>query len=358
MHQEGLPFILFNQQFLKVSLMIIGSIAVSMALVPIGIWLAKKWDIIDYPNRTSHTIHSKPTPRSGGIAIYVCVWVMFLVFQLWNYPQIIRIILAGSVIFLFGIRDDQKGMEAVVKLFGQLIAVTILIGFKIRVQFLENPAFAGFIPEYLAIGLDYLITYGWMVGVTNAFNLIDSRDGLAIGISEIISAFFFFAAIVSNQVYLEYILAIIFGVSLGVGYFNKMPAKIFLGDSGSQLLGFLLAAIAIEYHPLDASQASTWFIPILIFGVPIFDTTLVSISRLRKGVPIYKANLDHTFHRISAFGLKEDKAIASIHLAAILSGLIGLVCMYFPPLIANVFFGLWVLIFIGLLFLFERNFDR
>jgi UDP-GlcNAc:undecaprenyl-phosphate GlcNAc-1-phosphate transferase len=125
------------------------------------------------------------------------------------------------------------------------------------------------------------------------FNLVDSMDGLAIGLAAIASAFFMLVTVDAGQESLAYLSAILLGSAVGASYFNIMPARSFLGDAGSQFLGFLLAALAIAYTPPGLPQPSSWFVPILLLAVPIFDTTLVVISRMRQGISIYKADRPH-----------------------------------------------------------------
>jgi UDP-GlcNAc:undecaprenyl-phosphate GlcNAc-1-phosphate transferase len=118
---------------------------------------------------------------------------------------------------------------------------------------------------------------------------------------------------------------------------------LFLGDSGAQLLGFTLAALALSYNPPNLVQASSWFVPILFFSIPIFDTTLVTVSRLRRNLPIYKANRDHTYHRLAALGMSPQLSVLSMHLAAILIDCLAFVALSLPPLWANTLFGLILL---------------
>jgi len=282
--------------------------------------------------------------------------VMILLNRLWHHVEILWIFIPAIVIFSFGLWDDKHGMEAPVKLVGQLLAITILMFFDVRVKFLESSSFFIQLNGTLAYWADIFITYLWMVGITNAFNMVDSMDGLAIGLCEIISAFFFFLSMVSGQSSLAYFSAIIFGVSLSAAFYNRRPAKMFLGDSGAQGLGFMLAAAAIIYHPKVFSQASSWFSPIMFFSVPIFDTSLVTISRMLRGLPFYKANLDHTYHRLVALGWDQNRAVAIMQIGGIVFGLVSICVIYLPPFTANMIFVIWIIIFVALIYLLERTF--
>lgn len=347
---------ILDQNYFDLVLLILFSLFIGLIITPASIWLAKKMDIIDYPGGSAHHIHLKPTPRAGGIAIMLSILVMILFNRLWGHAEILHIFLPAIVIFSFGLWDDKHGMNAITKLIGQIIAVTILIFLDVRVKFLENQTFFIQLDSTLAYWVDVFITYLWMVGITNAFNMVDSMDGLAIGLCQTISAFFLFISLVSGQSSLVYFSAIIFGISWGLAFFNRQPAKTFLGDSGAQSIGFILAAIAIIYHPNAISQASTWFAPILFFSVPIFDTSLVTISRMLRGQPFYKANLDHTYHRLVALGWDQNRAVALMQIAGVVFGFASISVVYLPPFSANVIFALWTIVFIGLIYFLERKF--
>lgn len=346
---------ILDENYFDLAVLIFASILTGLAAGPVGIWIARRLDIIDYPGRTAHQIHQKPTPRAGGIALALAMLVMFLVNRLWVYPEIIQIILPAIIVFTFGLWDDKFGMNAPVKLIGQLVAVTMLILLGVRVQFLENPQFFFRLNDSVAFGLNILITYLWMVGITNATNMVDSMDGLAVGLCQIISAFFIVLAMISGQPFLVILSAILFGVTWGIGFFNRQPAKTFLGDSGAQTLGFVLAAAALIYHPRSPSQASSWFAPILFFSVPIFDTTLVTISRALKKQPFYKANLDHTYHRLVEKGWDASRAVGALHLAGMFGGLLATCAMYLDPLYANAIFAFWAFVFASFIFYFIKS---
>jgi UDP-GlcNAc:undecaprenyl-phosphate GlcNAc-1-phosphate transferase len=186
--------------------------------------------------------------------------------------------------------------------------------------------------------LNMALTLLWMIGITNAFNFVDSMDGLAIGLAAVTSAFFMLVTVDANQPVLSLLSAIILGSSIGLLYFNTLPAHTFIGDSGAQFLGFILAALGIAYTPPGLPQPSSWFVPILLLSVPIFDTSLVVISRLRRRKVFYQAGLDHTYHRLVNLGLPSPRAVLTMHLAAIVSGCLAFMALPLPPLWANAIF--------------------
>ena len=345
-----------NSIYVNAGWICISSLLLALILTPVSIWIAKKAQILDYPGKTSHTIHKNVVPKAGGIAVVLCLSIVSILFGFSNYRTIIVIFLAALVIFLFGLWDDRFSMSAPIKLVGQLFAVSILVINGIRVQFFENPQFFINLTPLIALWIDVFITFFWIIAITNAFNLIDSMDGLALGLAEIITGFFIFSAFISGQQILLLISSALLGLNLGIFFFNRFPAKTFLGDSGAQTLGFILSAIAIIYRPHAESQSSTWFIPIIVFGVPIFDTTLVTISRAIKGIPFYKANLDHTYHRLVGLGWKKNHAVTVMHITAILCGLLAALCVNIKPLIANILFAIWLSIFLTLIIYLEKKF--
>ena len=345
-----------NSIYVNAGWICVSSLLLALILTPVSIWISKKAQILDYPGKTSHTIHKNVVPKAGGIAVVLCLSIVSILFGFSNYRTIIVIFLAALVIFIFGLWDDRFSMSAPIKLVGQLCAVSILVINGIRVQFFENPQFFINLTPFVALWIDVFITFFWIIAITNAFNLIDSMDGLALGLAEIITVFFIFSAFISGQQILLLISSALLGLNLGIFFFNRFPAKTFLGDSGAQTLGFILSAIAIIYRPHAESQSSTWFIPIIVFGVPIFDTTLVTISRAIKGIPFYKANLDHTYHRLVGLGWKKNHAVTVMHISAILCGLLAALCVNIKPLIANILFAIWLSIFLTLIIYLEKKF--
>ena len=194
-----------------------------------------------------------------------------------------------------------------------------------------------------------------IVGITNAFNLIDSMDGLVAGLTFIIASFFTVIVFVAGQILLAQLSGMLIGLSLGLYFYNKPPAHFFLGDSGSQVIGFLLAVIAIMYRPPDLNPESTWFAPILLLGVPIFDTSLVVISRLRRRKPLFQADRAHTYHRLVQRGFSSKQAVFLIHSSALILSFLALLAMFLPPKNAIFLFLLVLLLGSLLVFFFETS---
>ena len=246
------------------------------------------------------------------------------------------------------------GLSAIPKLTGQVLAGVVLIASNVSVHFISSLALPFLLPSIVVL-LDIALTLFWLIGVTNAMNMIDSMDGIAVGVSGITFLFFILATSLSGQVYLTEISIILLGISAGIYFYNITPARLFLGDSGSQTFGFIVAAVAMEYAPRGLSPVSSWFVPILLVGMPIFDTTLVVYSRIRRGLPFYQANLDHTYHQLIAFGFGERRAVLTIHLAATMLSLIAFATLYLPPGIANIIFGMILIAGAVTIILFDRH---
>jgi len=307
--------------------------------------------LLDVPGSAAHKQHLRPTPLAGGIVLILSIIILALVFHLLD-KDFSSLLVAVGIIFIFGLWDDAKGLGAPVKLTGQILASIFLIASDVSVHFLEGFSIP-FLRGNMLVVLDWGVTILWFVGITNAFNLIDSMDGLAVGIVGIACAFFMIMALVAQQANLAIFSACLMGICIGLYAFNVSPAWLFLGDSGAQTLGFTLAAVAMIYTPHHLPQASSWFVPILVLGVPIFDTTMVVASRLIRHKPVFQADRSHTYHRLVAMGLDPYRAVLAIHLATLILSLLAFVALSLPPLQATLIFfaavlvGAILLIFLG-----------
>lgn len=283
-------------------------------------------------------------PKAGGMSFVIVVTTIGLLRTNPDAGLIRSILLASVVIFIFGLWDDIYRLSPTWKIVGQLIGTAILISQGIHIRMLGN-----------LVVLNIALTLFWVVGITNAFNFVDSMDGLAAGLSAIASAFFMLVTIDAGQSSLSNLSAILLGSSIGIQFFNSLPARTFLGDSGSQYLGFILAAVGIAYTPPGLPQPSSWFVPILLLSVPIFDTGLVVISRLHQKRPFYQAGLDHTYHRLVNLGLPPSRAVMAMHLSGILCGCLAFIALPMHPLWANLIFAVVVLIGLFIFFWFMKH---
>lgn len=308
-----------------------GATLLTLLLIPFGIRLARSLKLLDEPNSAPHKTHQTSVPRAGGLVIFASVFLVNLLGGNLQDPETLPILLGSIIIFIFGVWDDSKGLTASWKLTGQFLAAALLIWQGVYIRMLLQP-----VPNIA-------VTLLWIAGITNAFNLVDSMDGLAAGLAAIASAFFLFVTIDAGQLHLTFLSATLLGACIGLFYFNTTPARTFLGDSGAQFLGFMLATLAMAYTPPGLPQPSSWFVPILLLFVPIFDTALVSFTRLQRGIPIYKAGQDHIYHRLVQAGNSPAQAVTVMHVAAILSGCLAFIALQQPPLLANAIFALTML---------------
>jgi UDP-GlcNAc:undecaprenyl-phosphate GlcNAc-1-phosphate transferase len=253
-------------------------------------------------------------PLLGGIAIYLAVVVALLLFSdRFRLPQLISIILGATVVSFLGVWDDRRSLRPILKLVGQGLAAAILIVAGVHIS--------SFPHEYL----NYAVTLIWVVGITNALNLLDNMDGLSGGIAAVASASFLLLASMSGQYLVAALSAALLGACLGFLRYNYNPASIFMGDSGSLFLGFILAALGIKLR-FENLPTITWMIPIIVMGIPIFDTTLVTISRLRRRLnPLTSPGRDHTSHRLVSRGMTQREAVLSLFLAG---GALGMVAVF------------------------------
>jgi UDP-GlcNAc:undecaprenyl-phosphate GlcNAc-1-phosphate transferase len=305
--------------------------------------LALRYGMVDKPG--PRKVHVKPMPLLGGIAIYLGFALAVLLTQHGGpFEQILAILSGATLVAMVGFLDDGGLLHHQVKLFvGMPVAAIILLVSGIRAQF-----FSAFIPGSLGIALDVCFTILWVVGITAAFSILDHMDGLCAGIAAVAAGFFTLTAIFSGQTMVRVLGAAVLGAALGFLRWNFNPAKIFMGDGGAMFLGFLMATLGLKIRPDGIQFPVTWFVPILILGVPVFDTTLISISRSRRGLlPFTSPGKDHTAHRLSNLGLGHRGAVLALYALALVSGSLSLVVTRVTPQTALAIAG--ALILAGLL---------
>lgn len=283
--------------------------------------------LVDTPGSAPHKQHPRAVPLAGGPVIFITLTISAVLENVLTFKAVWSILLPSLIILIFGIVDDRRGLSAPWKLLGQLLATGLMILLGVQIHLFNQYPW-----------VDLALTVLWMVGITNAYNFVDSMDGLANGLACLAAAFFMLVTFDASQGDLSVFSALLFGASVGLYYFTFPPARFFLGDSGAQLLGFLLAGLAIAYTPLNFLPSQSWYIPILLMGVPIFDTTLIVVSRLRRNRPFYRAGQDHTYHRLVKLGLDPNRATLSMQFAAGFLGTLAFICLTLPPLAANIIF--------------------
>jgi UDP-GlcNAc:undecaprenyl-phosphate GlcNAc-1-phosphate transferase len=337
------PFVFWN---------ILIGMALALILGAGAIWLAKRVGLLDMPGSLPHKQHRAPVPLAGGLALVAALAAGSLV-NPGIYREMWQIFVPALIVLGFGLWDDFRRLPAWVKFTGQLLAGILLISLGTYAQVLQ-PGFLG-LRNPLVTWLNWFITLFWVIGITNAFNLIDSMDGLVIGTGGVALAFLILVTLGSSQVSLLRLLTLLLGICFGLYFYNRTPARFFLGDSGAQAFGFLLAAVAIQFTPGTHPLGSSWFIPIIILGVPIFDTTLVTISRLRRRTPFYSAGLNHTYHRLVDMGLDSSRAVFVMHFATVVLGCIAFIALQLQPLYASLTFGLVCAAGLAIIFWMDRK---
>jgi UDP-GlcNAc:undecaprenyl-phosphate GlcNAc-1-phosphate transferase len=271
--------------------------------------LALHFGIVDQPS--SRKLHQSPMPLLGGLAIY-CGTVLAVMLTLDGQPrgQVFGILGAATLLLVTGILDDRGLLHHQVKLFVAmpLAAVTlVVVGVRFHVA-------SEFLPGPVGNNADVALTSLWVVGVTAAFSILDHMDGLVSGVAAIASFFFALLAILNGQVLVATLGTAVFGASLGFLRWNFKPARIFMGDGGAMFLGFMLATLGLKLRLTQTPQTAAWMIPILVLAVPIFDTTLVTISRSRRGlIPFASPGKDHTAHRLANLRLGQRGAVLVIY---------------------------------------------
>lgn len=332
---------------------ILAGLLLALALGWGAMALTRRVGPIDVPGSQPHKKHDAPVPLAGGLTFITALAIGGLVFNFPMLKELWKILLPALLIFAIALWDDFKRLPAVIKLTGQVLASVLLITFGIYVRILK-PGFLGLGGNVL-IWFDWFITIFWIVGITNAMNLIDSMDGIVVGTSNVAISFMILATLGTTQDVLLRLLTLMFGIGIGLYYYNAPPAHFFLGDSGAQTIGFLLAAVSILFTPSGHPQASSWFLPIMVLGVPIFDVTLVVFSRLRRHTPFYRGGLDHTYHRLVNLGMDTNHAVVLMYVAAIVLGCLAFLALQLAPLYANLIFFLTCLVGAIFIFLFDKH---
>ena len=337
-------------------LILLGSILISVSLSWISIQVAPKIGLMDIPGSAKHKKHRKPIPLTGGIVLIDTLFIMLFILGYFKENIVFVICFTSLLIALMGLVDDFINLKPEIKFSIQLLASILLIVQGIQVNIFNSPEFFLRTGTFFDNYFNYLLTILWVTTLTNAFNFIDSSDGLAVGLSGLSSAFFIFISLNNSQDEILILCTIILGICIGLYFFNSYPAKLFLGDSGAQTFGFILATIAILYNPKIGTQSSTWFVPVMIFFIPLFDLVLVIFSRIRRKKEIYRASQDHTYHRLSMRGLSIHHSVLIMHGASLVLSLIGYLCLNLNMLFSNFIFLFTLLSAISVIIILDKDF--
>jgi UDP-GlcNAc:undecaprenyl-phosphate/decaprenyl-phosphate GlcNAc-1-phosphate transferase len=316
---------------------LVAAFALSVAFVPATGWLARRYGVMDDPG--PRKVHKAATPRIGGIA----VWASFTIVVLVGYfgvpvlsrlpwvqtnlagpvamlqeayrvqGRLLSVVVGATIAFLVGLFDDVLGnrFKVGLKLAGQVAAAVVLVAGGIRTDVLYYDV------------LNVALTLVWVVGITNAFNLLDNMDGLSAGVAFVASLVLLANAWILGEFFISLVLVAFMGSLLGFLVHNFHPASIFLGDCGSLFIGFTLASLTLleRYVSHASSTLFPVLMPVLVLALPILDTTTVTFIRLREGRPIYVGDSRHLSHRLVSLGMRPPLAVCTIYLIALGIGL-------------------------------------
>lgn len=302
---------MFTTNSVYVILALAVAFLIAFASTPAVIALAHKIRAIDIP-KDERRVHKKPIPLIGGLAIFYGFIVSVLCFAVIDRPTM-GILIGATIMVTVGIFDDKYELNAKLKLIFQIAAALIAIYFGTEIRYIANPLSEWFGPQYINLGLwSVPLTAIWIIGVTNAVNLIDGLDGLAVGVSSIASVALLSLTILSQNLNAAIITAALAGAGFGFLPYNSNPAKIFMGDTGSTFLGFVLACISV--HGVMKMYALISFaVPVLILGLPIFDTAFAIIRRLAKKQSIMTPDRGHLHHRLLDMGFSQKQTVGILY---------------------------------------------
>ena len=296
------------------------ALAISFACTPAVRMLAIKIKAVDVP-KDNRRMHKVPIPRMGGLAIFAG----FLVSVLFFVPlgNEFRSILIGALILVvLGIIDDIVALKPRTKFAGQIIAALIPALSGVSIHGIVNPFVPG---QYSTLGIFSIpFTVIWIVGITNAVNFIDGLDGLACGVSAIATVTMFIIAVLFGEIYIALMMAALAGACLGFLPYNMNPAKIFMGDTGSMFLGYILATVSIQ-GLFKFYAVISFAVPFILLGLPIFDTGFAIVRRLLKGQSPLQADRGHVHHRLIDLGFDQKQSVAILYTFSALMGLTAVI---------------------------------
>jgi UDP-GlcNAc:undecaprenyl-phosphate GlcNAc-1-phosphate transferase len=318
--------------YLVLSLTFIVSLGASLALTPWMAKTAKNIGMVDRPDGGLKN-HHEPVPYMGGLAVFVAFLIGFSPFYELD-RQVLAILLGGTLVVLLGFLDDIGNLRPTTKLLGQALAVLIVMKAGIAIKIV-------FLPPVISYPLSFL----WLMGMTNAFNIIDIMDGLSSGVGAIACAFLLIVAVSSGQTGIACMILALMGSLLGFLRYNYQPARIYLGDAGSLFIGFMLGALSMVGIYATTNPVAV-LAPLLILGVPIFDTLFVMTVRWMRGLNPLKGSPDHFALRLRRWRLSVAQTVLVSYGVSFLLGIVALIMVYGSEGVAT---GALMIISLGLL---------
>ena len=302
----------------RVAVALVAAFLIAFITTPLVKSLAEKVGAVDVP-KDNRRMHKTPIPRMGGLAIFLGFLLSTLVFVPLTTP--VRGMLLGSVIIVvLGILDDIHALPALPKLIVQIVAALVAVLHGNVIEVLSNPNIFSDNPYWVLGGLAIPISVLWIVGITNAVNLIDGLDGLAVGVATISSMTMLVIAMLVSDGMVALMMAALAGGCIGFIPYNHNPAKIFMGDTGSTFLGFILATVSIQ-GLFKFYTIISFAVPFLMLGLPLFDTCFAILRRISKGQNPMAPDRSHVHHRLIDMGFNQKQAVAILY---VISGILGL----------------------------------
>ncbi|MGN0144843.1 MAG: MraY family glycosyltransferase [Clostridium sp.] len=309
-------------------LAMVTALIISFITMPFLMKLAHKLEFTDKPNKRKQ--HKAPTPLCGGIALYIGFFVSYFIFVKDEINQLKAVFIGATLIVLIGLVDDYyktKGKEFPIfpRLIIQLLAAVLVFKSGILFKGFTNP----FTSEYILLSgtIQFILTITWIFGVTTVINWSDGKDGLAGGLSLISAITFFIAALILDQQDSSAMVSVILsGSILGFLYYNKYPARVFMGDSGANFLGFILSITALD-GAFKQTTVMSLFIPILALAVPIFDNLFVILKRFSEGKPVYQADRSQIHFRLEEKGFSPKQIVNYIMLISLSFSILSIVLL-------------------------------
>jgi UDP-GlcNAc:undecaprenyl-phosphate GlcNAc-1-phosphate transferase len=334
-------------------LLFVASLALVGLLTPLVRKIATALDVVDRPSE-SHKTHKEPIPYLGGVGIIIGVVIITygataIIGRPSAFALANTLLIPAILLGLIGLVDDVKKLAPLPRFIAQNAVALAIAGTLIATNTLGSPSGNVF--------LDLLITILWIVGITNSINFFDNVDGGASGTIAISSIFLFFLAFQGGQFFIAALAAVLGGATIGFLLWNRPPARIYMGDAGALFLGLLIATLLIRFDPNPIYLSASFAIPVLILAIPILDTSVAVISRLRRGISPFQGGQDHLSHRLMRAGLSKRQAVLSLWLMSLFFCLIAIAISNAPysveRLITILSAALWLILF----FLFLRTAD-
>ena len=286
---------------------------IAMASTPLAIWLAPRIGAMDIP-KDNRRMHRKAMPRFGGMAIFLGTTLSLCIFLHGN-ERIMTAVLGGVLIYALGVVDDLVGLSARVKFLWEVGVAAVMYSMGLRIEFITN-YFLGTGHWNFGTAVCFIVTVLWIVGITNTINLVDGLDGLAAGMAAIACFSIAYVAYIHGDRFgfmaVCAAMMAVAGGAMGFLPYNFNPAKIFMGDSGSLFLGFMLASLSVV-GPLKRSTLIAVAVPVLVLGIPIFDTFFAIVRRWINRRPIMEADRGHLHHRLMESGYGQRRAVLMMY---------------------------------------------